>query len=106
PRRSPIHACLALQNKEPDTFDGEFGRRSAGPPTASAGLRFRFIGARPPDHFNQHAAGIVAIGNLSQKSHTTAMDPIARLQPEVESEAIHGRHRRLTWLLAHIMPGE
>ena len=64
------------------------------------------MGSRLPDHLYQHAMGVVAIRNLSQESHTLAIHPVTRLQPEVESEAIHGRYRRFVGILAHIVPGD
>ena len=72
----------------------------------SAALPLRGSGPRLPDHLHQHAPGIVAARYLSQEGHAPAINPLTRLQPQVEPEAIHGGHRSLVGGLARIVPGD
>jgi hypothetical protein len=56
--------------------------------------------SRLPDHLRQDASGGITISYFSQKSHSTAVNSIAGLQPEVEAQAIDGSHGSLIGGLA------
>jgi hypothetical protein len=48
------------------------------------------------NHLYQYRSGFVLVSDFSQKSHAAAMNSIAGLEPEVESEAVDGRHGSLS----------